>query len=150
MTTTHYLLLFLGLVALVWWEIRRSARARARKLADTFADREPLTALQFYERYYSASGIAPEVVLAIHQLLEQELDTALPYLQPEDNFTGNLRFLFELDSMADVALVLAIEQHFQIQIDDQEAEATHTVADLIQLVANKLEGRERKNENRQI
>ena len=148
MAQTHYLLLFLGLVALLWFEIRRSARARARKLADTFAGREPLTALQFYERYYSASAIAPEVVLAIHQLLEQELDTALPCLQPADSFAGNLRFLFELDSMADVALVLAIEQHFQIRIDDREAETTRTVADLIQLVANKLEERERKNKNR--
>ena len=138
MTPIHYLLLFLGLVALVWFEIRRSERAKKRKLTDTFAGREPLTPPQFYERYYSASGITPELVLAIRHILEQELDTALPYLQPQDSFAGNLGFFFELDSMADVALVLAIEEHFQISFTDQEAEATRTVADLIQLVANKL------------
>lgn len=138
MTAIYSLLLFLGLVALVWFEIRRSERARKRKLTDTFAGREPLTPEQFYRRYYADSGVSPEVVLAIHRILEQELETALPYLQPQDSFAGNLRFLFEFDSMADVALVLVIEKHFQIQIDDQEAEATRTVAELIQLVANML------------
>ena len=138
MTAIYSLLLFLGLVALVWFEIRRSERARKRKLTDTFAGREPLTPEQFYQRYYADSDVPPEVVLAIHRILEQELETALPYLQPQDSFAGNLRFLFEFDSMADVALVLAIEKHFQIQIDNQEAEATRTVAELIQLVANML------------
>lgn len=138
MTPIHYLLLFLGLVALVWFEIRRSRRVTARQLSHAFAGREPLTPQQFYQRYYADSGIAPEIVLTIRRILEQELDTALPYLQPQDSFAGNLGFFFELDSMADVALVLAIEEHFQISFTDQEAEATRTVADLIQGVANKL------------
>ena len=147
MTAIYSLLLFLGLVALVWFEIRRSERARKRKLTDTFAGREPLTPEQFYQRYYADSGIAPEVVLAIHRILEQELETALPYLQPQDSFAGNLRFLFEFDSMADVALLLAIEDHFQISFTDEEAKATRTVAELIQSVADKLAKTLETNQN---
>ncbi len=40
--------------------------------------------------------------------------------------------------MADVELVIAIEEHFQIKIADPEAEKTHTVSELVQLVSNKV------------
>lgn len=138
MTPTHYLLLFLAMVALLLFDRRCSARTRKRQISHLFAGREPLTPQQFYERYFSASGIAPELVIAIRQILEQELETELPYLQPEDSFADNLRFLFEFDSMADVALVVALEEHFRIRIDDQEAQEARTVADLVQLVARKM------------
>ena len=138
MTSTHYLLLFLALVALLLFDRQRSDRVRKRRLNHLFTGRELLTPQLFYDRYFSASGIAPELVIAIRQIFEQELETELPYLQPEDSFADNLRFLFAFDSMADVALVVALEEHFRIRIDDQEAQEARTVADLVQLVARKM------------
>ena len=44
------------------------------------------------------------------------------------------------DSMANVEIVLAIEKHFKIKIADLEAEKTHTVSELVQLVSSKIGG----------
>ncbi len=59
-------------------------------------------------------------------------------LRAEDDFSKNLSFFWDFDSMANVEIVLAIEEHFQIKIADPEAENTHTVSELVQLVSSKI------------
>jgi acyl carrier protein len=41
--------------------------------------------------------------------------------------------------MADVEIVLAIEEHFQIRISDTEAGKARTVSDLVRLVSSKVQ-----------
>ncbi len=59
-------------------------------------------------------------------------------LLTEDDFSQNLSFFWDFDSMANVEIVIAIEQHFQVKIADAEAEKTHTVSELVELVSSKV------------
>ena len=45
----------------------------------------------------------------------------------------------ELDSLALLALLVAVEDHYRVRISDKEAMATHSLAELARLVASKLE-----------
>lgn len=128
----------IALVAFVVWSVRRESRAKARKVRDTFAGREPLTPEAFYDCYFLGLGIAPEVVVGIRKILEEQLGADMSRLRAEDDFSKNLSFFWDFDSMADVELVLAIEEHFQIKIADPEAEKTHTISELVRLVSNKV------------
>jgi acyl carrier protein len=59
-------------------------------------------------------------------------------LRSEDDFSRNLGFFWDFDSMAGVEIILALEERFQIKITDAEAEKTHTVSELVQLISGKV------------
>lgn len=135
------LLFVLGAIALaisVGWSVRSESRAKERKVQEIFAGRETLTPEAFYDRYFLGLGIAPDVVSGIRKILEEHLGADMSRLHAEDDFSKNLGFFWDFDSMADVEIVLAIEEHFQIKIADSEAEKTHTVSELVQLVFSKI------------
>ena len=69
-------------------------------------------------------------------------------LRAEDDFSKNLSFFWDFDSLADVEIVLAIQEHFRIEIPDSEAEQTHTVSELVQLVSGKVGARMGRSEIR--
>jgi acyl carrier protein len=62
-------------------------------------------------------------------------------LSAEDDFSKNLNFFWQYDSMADVEIVVRLEKEFDIKITDVEAERTKTVEDLVNLVWLKLQQR---------
>ena len=106
----------IALVGFVVWSIRSESCAKEKKVQETFADRESL----------------------IRKILEEQLDADMSRLRAEDDFSKNLSFFWDFDSMANVEIVLAIEKHFQIKIADPEAEKIHTVSELVRLVSNKV------------
>jgi acyl carrier protein len=65
------------------------------------------------------------------------LDADLSFLKDSDDFSRNLSFFWDFDSMTNVELVQEIEKRFGIHISDQEAEATRTVRQLVDLVQAK-------------
>lgn len=138
MTVALSVLAGIALVAFVAWSVRRESRAKEKKVQETFAGRESHTPEAFYDRYFLGLGVAPEVVSGIRKVLEEQLSADMSRLRAEDDFSKNLSFFWDFDSMASVEIVLAIEEHFQIKIADPEAEKTRTVSDLVQLVSCKL------------
>ena len=54
----------------------------------------------------------------------------------EDDVTPNAKFIEDLgaDSLDTVELVMALEEHFDIQIPDEDAEKIVTVGDAIQYI----------------
>lgn len=113
---------------------------KENKIKEAFAGRLPLTAEEFYERYFSNRGIPPEIAVGIRKVLEEQLGADMSCLQAEDDFSKNLSFFWDFDSMADVEIVVALEKHFGIKISDAEAEKAHTVSQLVHLVAEKVRG----------
>jgi len=138
MTVTHYVLTASIVVAFFVWSVRRESRAKEKKVQEAFAGRESLTPEAFYDRYFLGLGFAPEVVSGIRKILEEHLGADMSRLRAEDDFSKNLSFFWDFDSMANVEIVLAIEEHFEIKIADPEAERTHTVSELVQLVSGKV------------
>lgn len=138
MTVALSVLAGIAVVTFVVWSVRRESRAKERKVQEAFAGREPLTPEAFYDRYFLGLGIAPKIVSGIRKILEEQLAADMSRLRAEDDFSKNLSFFWDFDSMANVEIVLAIEKHFQIKIADPEAEKTHTVSELVQLVSSKV------------
>jgi acyl carrier protein len=122
------------LAAFVWLDKKRERR----RVESAFAGRETLSDQQFFERYFRAKGVRSEVASQVRRILAEQLGQDLSRLQSSDDFTKNLKFLFEFDSLVDVEIVLALEEGFGIKITDEEAQAMRTVEDIVLAVHSKL------------
>jgi acyl carrier protein len=69
------------------------------------------------------------------------LHADLSRLAAEDDFKKNLSFFWQFESVADVEIVVRIEEEFEISITDYEAERTQTVEELVNLVWQKVRQR---------
>ncbi len=130
------LVIIVGIIT--YLSMRGDEVKRKNKIQSTFEGRDSLTPVEFYEKYYKEKGVPLDVVLGVRKILEGQLDADLSQLLSEDDFTKNLQFFFEFDSMADVEIIIALEKDFGIKIEDSEAEKTCTINDIIMLVTNKV------------
>lgn len=115
----------------------REKEQKRKRLEQCFASRERLDAVAFYDSYFAAQGIPPEVVIGVREVLESILEADLSRLRDSDDFSRNLSFFWDFDSLADVYVVKALEDRFGISIDDAEASRTTTIRQLIELVHSK-------------
>ncbi len=76
--------------------------------------------------------------MGVKKLLEEQLDADLSRMVDSDDFSKNLSFFWNFDSMADVEVVCALEQKFKIKITDEEATNAQTVREIIELVWRKV------------
>jgi acyl carrier protein len=118
--------------------IKKEDKCREVEIDKIFEGRIKLTPDEFYEEYYNDKGIPKYIILDILKLLEDELEADLSRLIPDDDFSKNLRYLFEFDSMADVEIIESIETKFSITISDTEAENIKTINDLVLFVKNRV------------
>jgi len=112
-------------------------RREQKKIEGLFSGREALSNKEFYDKYFSSNNIPEHIVYGVKRILEEQLDTDLSKLQAEDSFSSNLSAYFALDSMADVEIVVALEEEFNITISDKEAQETHSIRDIVNLVQRK-------------
>ena len=102
-----------------------------------FKGRNSLSREQFHHAYFKDCGTPIALVSDVISILETELGTDLSRIQAEDDFSGNLRFLFAFDDMVDVSIVWALEGHFMVSITDVEAKAMCTVRDIVNVIRSK-------------
>jgi acyl carrier protein len=129
----------LGVAILAVVVLRSESHQRNKKFEAVFSGREQLAIDQFYERYFKARGIPLHVVSGVRKILEEQLLADMSRLTDTDDFSKNLNFFFDFDSMVDVEIVCALEKEFGIEISDEEAINTKTINDMMQLVCRKLE-----------
>jgi acyl carrier protein len=122
----------------------REKQKKDKLITEQFGDRQWLGPEGFYEAFFSSQGCSRDIVLGIREIMEKVLDADLSFLKDSDDFSKNLRFFWDFDSMANVELVQQIEQRFGIRISDQEAEATCTVRQLVDLVQAKVSSAHQK------
>lgn len=103
-----------------------------------FEGRSTLSPVDFHKKYYRDKGIPKYITLDILKLLEENLETSLTRLRPDDDFSKNLRYLFQFDSMVDVEIIESIESKFSVTISDSEALNIKTINDLVLFVSNKV------------
>ncbi len=111
------------------------------KIEKIFAGRDKLDDKAFHEQYFANLGVSPEVSAGVRGTILEVLDVDLSRLSDTDDFSKNLRFFFDLDSLADVEIVTELEERFGIEISDQEAQATDTIRDIVLLVDKKVKGK---------
>lgn len=125
--------LILIVTAWLFFEKRRMNR----DVENIFRDRPSLSDNDFYAAFFQDSGISCEIVYGVREVLAKELNVDVTRMIPNDDFSRNLRFLLDNDSMIDIALIEGLEMRFNITILDKEAENTKTIYDIIALVHRK-------------
>jgi len=133
-----YVLAIIFIVLLGYALIRYEGMQRQKKIEIAFKDRESLSPDAFFEKYYGSKDIPDGIVKGVRKILEEQLDADLSQLSSIDDFSENLSFFWDYDSMADVEIVMALEEVFGIKIEDSEAGKASTVNDIIMLVFNKV------------
>jgi len=117
---------------------RNEVAEKKKKIEKAFADRPQQSPTDFYASFFRSTGIPEHVVVGVRNILEEQLDADLSRMVDSDDFSKNLSFFWEFDSMADVEVVCALEQEFQIKITDEEAANAQTVRDIVDLVWRKV------------
>lgn len=133
--------ILLGIAAIVFLlfiNVRLESWQKKRKINNAFSRREPQTPEQFYDRYFKEQGVPFYIVDGIRTILEKQLSADLSRLADTDDFSKNLSFFWNFDSMAAVEIVCALEEKFGIKIADREAEKTLTISDIVKLVDSKV------------
>lgn len=119
--------------------VRLESWRKTRKIEIAFSGRQPIKPEQFYDRYFKAKEIPFYIVDGVRSILEERLSADMSRLADTDDFFKNLSFFWDFDSMADVEIVCALEEKFGIKIFDEEAEKTHTISEIVNLVYSKIE-----------
>jgi acyl carrier protein len=126
----------MGLFDLLSGDAEKDARAEA-----AFHGREPLDDRALWERYFRQYGVAENTAARVRKVLTEALQTDLSRIRDTDDFSKELAFFWEWDSMADVEAVLGLESEFQISITDAEAEAMKTFRDVVLVIHEKIKNR---------
>lgn len=118
-------------------------RKRRRAIEEAFRGRQELDERDFYEKYFEQREIPFFIVRKVRQILERDLDADLSRLSAEDDFTKNLNFFWQFDSLADAEIVLSLEEEFQIKLAEKNLqEEFRTVDGLVNLVWRKVREKE--------
>ncbi len=78
-----------------------------------------------------ADAIRQKIILELLEASESSLDAS------EIEAGTNLRDDLGLDSLQAVTVVMALEQEFEVEVDDEEIDGLQTVGDILQLLARK-------------
>jgi acyl carrier protein len=123
------LILFGSVLFLVGvWVYERLPRWRAD---DERARREPLTEAQFGERFFTAE-LSP-IAARLRSIAAEQLGKDLSQLHPDDRLA--LAFFASSDSLDSVELLMAIEEEFGIELNDDAVTKMETFHDLVAAVA---------------
>jgi acyl carrier protein len=111
---------------------------RKKAIEAAFQGRLQLSKDEFWQLYFKHIGVPEDVANGVKEVLETVLDTDLSRLTADDDFSQNINFFFEFDSLADVEIVVELEKKFDIHIQDNKATDTSTIEEIVLLVWNKL------------
>ena len=78
-----------------------------------------------------AEAIRRKIIDELLEASESELDAS--EIGPETDLRDDLG----LDSLQAVTVVMALEQEFEIEVDDEEIDGLRTVGDILELLARK-------------
>ena len=74
--------------------------------------------------------MSAEIEEKVKEIICQQLEVSVDKVIPEASFTDDLK----ADSLAVVELVLALEEHFSIEIPDEDTEQIKTVRDAVEYI----------------
>jgi len=116
-----------------------------RQLEKIFAGRARLTPEEFYFTYFRDLGFSQDVVVRIKRVFDARIGFDLARLSASDDFSKELKCLWHYDSLADVEVIIGLEEEFGIKIEDAEAAGMKTMADIVEIVQAKVEIKGRPN-----
>ncbi len=141
-----YVYISLGIIALFVTLGVIGERQRRKKIEKVFENRQELDERDFYERYFESKDVPFYIIKKIREILEEVLEADLSRLSAEDDFSKNLNFFWQEDSMADVEIFEKIEEEFEIKFHQSDFDnlQTTSVNDIVNIVWQKVKD---KNES---
>ena len=119
---TSLILLIIAILVLTFASTFIDERRMQKKYDMYIREREPLSDNEFYDRYFKAQSIPKEIPIRVRQIFAENLGIEFSSrLKNTDDLSGELSFIWKFDSLADVEIVMALEEKFVIKIKDEEA-----------------------------
>ena len=103
---------------------------RQQHLDMLLANRESLDDAEIWRRGLKGHGIALDTVIRIMRILSEVLEVNLCRIRARDDFSKELSFFWDIDSLADLKIMHALEVEFGITISDGEAASMKTLRDI--------------------
>jgi len=132
-------LIVIGLLVSVLF-VRGIDASTKRKLNQLFTGRRAQTEDEFYDRFFPDSGVPRNVVTKIREIFQEHIPFEPTLLEADDDLSGDFKMIWDLDSMADVEIVIALEEQFDIKVTDEEAAAMKTIRKVVEVVWSKING----------
>jgi acyl carrier protein len=146
MSYIYYVIVLITFVVIISIPLTIIAnKKRKREIESVFEKRQELTERDFYETHFQNKGTLCFVVRKIRQILEEVFDADLLRLSSKDDFSKNLNFFWQEDSLADVEIIEQIEEEFNIKFYQADFEHLNslTVEQIVDCTWNKV--REKEN-----
>jgi acyl carrier protein len=105
-------------------------RSKGKRVEAAFAGRDRLTADEICSREFRDEPVSAEVIDRVRNVLERELEADLSRMRTTDDFSKNLSFFWDYDSLAAVTVFQSLEEEFNVVIRDEEAEKMLTFRDM--------------------
>ena len=113
---------------------------RIQKKYDMYIrEREPLSDNEFYDPYFKEQGIPEEILTKVRQIFAENLGIEFTSrLKNSDDLSEELSFIWKFDSLADVEIIMALEEEFGIEIRDEEPANMRSIQDTVVYVWSKI------------
>ena len=129
---TSLILLIIAILVLTFASTFIDERRMQKKYDMYIREREPLSDNEFYDRYFKAQSIPKEIPIRVRQIFAENLGIEFSSrLKNTDDLSGELSFIWKFDSLADVEIVMALEEKFVIKIKDEEARKMKSIQDIV-------------------
>jgi acyl carrier protein len=76
--------------------------------------------------------------MRVKTVFDRNIDFDLSRLSSTDDFSKELRFLWDYDSLAGVKIVIDLEKEFGVVVTDAEAESMKTIQKVVEIIAQKV------------
>lgn len=115
-----------------------------KRIEKVFHGRQELNDRDFYEQYFESKGIPFYVVKKLREILEEVLEANLSRLSAADDFSKNLNFFWQEDSLADVEIFEKIEDEFAITLTQTDFDhlETMSITNIVNMIWKKIQERE--------
>jgi len=104
-----------------------------------FSGRTSLSSEEFYEKYFSDRGFTKDLVVRIKNIFDAKIGFDLSRLSAEDDFSTELKYIWDHDSLADVETIVALEKEFKLKITDEEGKRMKTIRDVVEIISAKTQ-----------
>ncbi len=111
----------------------REERARRKHLDRLFEGRESLSVEEFGRRHFA--GAEAEIAARVRKAVQDQMGEDGSRLLPDDHLTDDLEVGYPTDSMDWLALVMALESEFEIEIAGEDAARFRDIGDLVRYLS---------------
>ena len=121
------------------WFTHRQDRKKKGKLENLFHGRPRRNDRSYAKEFFAETGIPLEVIKSVRKVFTEFLGPEVRDLEPDDDLSGDYALIWDLDSMADVEILVALEEEFGIEFTDEEAVQLTTLREIAEAVQRKRE-----------